>query len=81
MGGKSMEQTAAKDATTKFVVIGLLLGILMSAMDNTIVATAMGNIVADLGSFDKFAWVTASYMVAVMARYADLRKTVRYVRT
>lgn len=62
-----MEQTAAKDASTKFVVIGLLLGILMSAMDNTIVATAMGNIVADLGSFDKFAWVTASYMVAVMA--------------
>lgn len=46
MGGKSMEQTAAKDASTKFVVIGLLLGILMSAMDNTIVATAMGNIVA-----------------------------------
>ncbi len=62
-----MESTAGKDPSTKFVVIGLLLGILMSAMDNTIVATAMGTIVADLGSFDKFAWVTASYMVAVMA--------------
>lgn len=54
-------------ASTRFVVIGLLLGIFMAAMDNTIVATAMGSIVADLGSFDKFAWVTASYMVAVMA--------------
>lgn len=62
-----MDTTTAKQASTKFVVLGLLLGILMSAMDNTIVATAMGNIVADLGSFDKFAWVTASYMVAVMA--------------
>lgn len=62
-----MDTTLAKQASTKFVVLGLLLGILMSAMDNTIVATAMGSIVADLGSFDKFAWVTASYMVAVMA--------------
>lgn len=62
-----MDTTAAKNPSTKFVVLGLLLGILMSAMDNTIVATAMGSIVADLGSFDKFAWVTASYMVAVMA--------------
>src|SRR5690606_9514283 len=51
----------------KFVVAGLLLGILMSAMDNTIVATAMGTIVADLGGLDKFIWVTSAYMVAVMA--------------
>lgn len=56
-----------KDSSNKLVVAGLLLGILMAAMDNTIVATAMGAIVSDLGSFDKFAWVTASYMVAVMA--------------
>ena len=51
----------------KFIVAGLLLGILMSAMDNTIVATAMGTIVSDLGGFDKFVWVTSAYMVATMA--------------
>lgn len=51
----------------KFVVAGLLLGILMSAMDNTIVATAMGTIIAELGGADKFVWVTSAYMVAVMA--------------
>jgi EmrB/QacA subfamily drug resistance transporter len=51
----------------KLVVTGLLLAILMSAMDNTIVATAMGTIVSDLGGFDKFIWVTSAYMVAVMA--------------
>ena len=51
----------------KLVVTGLLLAILMSAMDNTIVATAMGTIVSDLGGFDKFVWVTSAYMVAVMA--------------
>lgn len=49
------------------VVVGLLLGILISAMDNTIVATAMGTIVADLGGMDKFVWVTSAYMVAEMA--------------
>ncbi|MBU5442861.1 MDR family MFS transporter [Paenibacillus sp. MSJ-34] len=50
-----------------FVVAGLMLGILMAAMDNTIVATAMGTIVSDLGGLDKFVWVTSAYMVAVMA--------------
>ncbi|MEN1934516.1 MDR family MFS transporter [Paenibacillus sp. 102] len=62
------EQTSQnKVSTTKFVVAGLLLGILMAAMDNTIVATAMATIVGDLGGFDKFVWVTSAYMVATMA--------------
>ncbi|MFJ8531651.1 MDR family MFS transporter [Bacillus sp. NPDC094106] len=56
-----------KISKTKFVVVGLLLGILMAAMDNTIVATAMATIVGDLGGFDKFVWVTSAYMVATMA--------------
>ena len=50
-----------------FVVAGLLLGILMSAMDNTIVATAMGTIVSELGGLEQFVWVTSAYMVTVMA--------------
>jgi len=57
----------SQESNLRVVVAGLLLGILMSAMDNTIVATAMGTIVADLGDFDKFVWVTSAYMVAVMA--------------
>lgn len=61
-------QLSKKDSNkTKFVVAGLLLGILMAAMDNTIVATAMATIVGDLGGFDKFVWVTSAYMVATMA--------------
>ena len=51
----------------KFIVAGLLLAILMASMDNTIVATAMGTIVSDLGGFDKFIWVTSAYMAATMA--------------
>ena len=51
----------------KFIIAGLLLGILMAAMDNTIVTTAMGTIVSDLGGMKQFVWVTSAYMVAVMA--------------
>ncbi|OWA37256.1 MFS transporter [Saccharibacillus sp. O16] len=54
-------------ANTKWVVAGLLLSILMAAMDNTIVATAMGTIVSDLGGLSQFVWVTSAYMVATMA--------------
>ncbi len=56
-----------KKSNIKLVVAGLLLGIFMAAIDNTIVATAMGTIVSDLGGLDKFVWVTSAYMVASMA--------------
>jgi len=51
----------------KVIVGGLLLSILMASMDNTIVATAMGTIVGEMGGLDKFVWVTSAYMVAEMA--------------
>lgn len=56
-----------QDANIRFVLAGLLLGIFMAAIDNTIVATAMASIVYDLGGLDKFVWVTSAYMVTVMA--------------
>ncbi|MBB3112525.1 EmrB/QacA subfamily drug resistance transporter [Paenibacillus phyllosphaerae] len=52
---------------TGVVVAGLLLAILMASMDNTIVATSMGNIIGEMGGLDKFVWVTSAYMVAEMA--------------
>lgn len=57
----------AKDSKLGFVVTGLLLGILMASMDNTIVVTAMGTIVGDLGGLENFVWVVSAYMVAEMA--------------
>ncbi|WP_379128174.1 MDR family MFS transporter [Paenibacillus sp. sgz500958] len=57
----------SKESNLKMVVAALMLGILMSAMDNTIVASAMGTIVSDLGGLDKIVWVTSAYMVMVMA--------------
>ncbi|CAM3478320.1 MDR family MFS transporter [Marinicrinis lubricantis] len=52
---------------TGYIVAGLLLSILMASMDNTIVSTAMGTIVGELGGLDKFVWVVSAYMVAEMA--------------
>lgn len=52
---------------TGIIIAGLMLAILMASMDNTIVATSMGNIIGELGGLDKFVWVTSAYMVAEMA--------------
>lgn len=60
-----MEQVSKRNI--RFIVTALLLGILMSAMDNTIVTTAMATIVSELNGMDQFVWVTSAYMVAVMA--------------
>ncbi|MEW9700469.1 MDR family MFS transporter [Paenibacillus sp. SI8] len=59
--------TQNKNKGLGIVIAGLLLGILMASMDNTIVSTAMGTIVGELGGLDKFVWVTSAYMVAEMA--------------
>ncbi|WP_027094687.1 MDR family MFS transporter [Cohnella thermotolerans] len=50
-----------------FILAGLMLGIFVAAIDNTIVATAMGTIVSELGGLDKFVWVTSAYLVTEMA--------------
>ncbi|MFB9275405.1 MDR family MFS transporter [Cohnella cellulosilytica] len=56
-----------KQTKVGFIMTGLLLSILMASMDNTIVATAMGTIVGEMGGLDKFVWVTSAYMVTEMA--------------
>lgn len=58
---------AGKESKRNWVIAGLLLGILMSSMNNTVVATAMGTIIADLGGLDKFVWVASAYMIASVA--------------
>ncbi|WP_203363946.1 MDR family MFS transporter [Bacillus sp. REN10] len=57
----------AEQKNVRFVLAGLLLAILMSAMDNTIVATALGSILADLGGVESYVWITSAYAVAVLA--------------
>src|SRR3982075_144938 len=40
-----------------------MLALLLAALDQTIVGTAMPRIIADLNGFDKYAWVTTAYLV------------------
>jgi EmrB/QacA subfamily drug resistance transporter len=43
---------------------GLLLGILLAALDQTIVSTALPTIVGDLGGLNRLSWVVTSYLLA-----------------
>jgi EmrB/QacA subfamily drug resistance transporter len=46
---------------------GLVLAMLLAAMDQTIVGTALPRIIAELNGFDHYAWVTTAYMLASTA--------------
>jgi len=50
---------------TKWIVlVGVLMGLFVAALDQTIVATALPAIIADLHGIDLLAWVPAGYLVA-----------------
>ena len=57
---------------------GLMLAIFLASLDQTVVSTAMPRIIADLGGFDRFTWVTTAYLVAsttavpIVGRLSDL---------
>jgi EmrB/QacA subfamily drug resistance transporter len=46
---------------------GLMLGLLLAALDQTIVGTAMPRIVAELQGFQHYAWVTTAYLLTSTA--------------
>ncbi len=45
-------------------MVGVMLTLFLAALDQTVVATAMPRIIADLGGFDRYTWVTTAYLVA-----------------
>src|SRR5919201_1032677 len=59
-------------------VAGLMLGLLLAALDQTIVGTAMPRVIADLQGFDHYAWVTTAYLltstavVPIVGKLSDL---------
>lgn len=59
-------------------MIGIALVILLSALDQTIVATALPSVIAELQGFDLYAWVATAYlltstiMVPIMGKLGDL---------
>lgn len=65
----SLSQRGAAEATRPrplrrgYVLIGIMLTLALSAMDSTIVATAIPSIVRDLGGFALFPWVFSVYLL------------------
>jgi EmrB/QacA subfamily drug resistance transporter len=59
-------------------VAGLMLTLLLSALDQTIVGTAMPRVVSELHGFEHYAWVTTAYLltsttvVPIVGRLSDL---------
>jgi EmrB/QacA subfamily drug resistance transporter len=61
-----------------WTIIGLQVTLLLAALDQTIVSTAMPRIIADLNGFERYAWVTTAYLLTstatlpVIGRLADM---------
>lgn len=67
-GGPEALRTAGPAPTgppPRPVVAALMLGMALAALDSTIIATAVPQIVGDLGGFAVFSWLFSGYLLAV----------------
>jgi MFS family permease len=55
------------DAQIRAVLSGLMLGLLLAALDQTIVSTALPTIVGELGGLNHLSWVVTAYLVTSTA--------------
>src|SRR5882757_11580526 len=53
-----------RGTSVRLVFSGLLLVMLVAALDSTIVATALPTIAGDLGGLDHISWVATAYLLA-----------------
>ena len=49
------------------VLVGLMAGVLLAALDQSIVGTALPRIVSELGGLDQLAWVVTAYLLTATA--------------
>lgn len=56
-----------KQSHVKWTVTGLMLGLLLASLDQTIVSTAMPTIIEEFGGLDKFVWVFSAYLITSVA--------------
>ncbi len=62
--GAATEQAALPKRQVMIIFSGLVLGMMLAAVDQTIVATALPTIVGDLGGLDQLSWVITAYLLA-----------------
>lgn len=63
MPSQSLGESVSKRRLV-FIIIGVMLGMLLGAVDQTVVGTAMPQIIADLQGLQHYAWVFTAYMLA-----------------
>ncbi|MEV5029967.1 DHA2 family efflux MFS transporter permease subunit [Paenibacillus sp. LPE1-1-1.1] len=51
-------------SNNKLIILAMALGLLMSSLDNTIVASCLNKISEDFNVFDKVSWIFTAYMLA-----------------
>ncbi len=70
--------TSRKKTNRPLVLIAIILGMFMAAIEGTIVATAIPDIVGDLGGFSLYSWVFSAYLlmnaltILIYGKLADL---------
>jgi len=67
MAGEAAGKQPAQQRGLLVIYSALMLGMLLAALDQTIVATALPTIVSDLGGLSHLSWVVTSYILASTA--------------
>ncbi|MEY9887383.1 EmrB/QacA subfamily drug resistance transporter [Catenulispora sp. MAP5-51] len=65
--GRHAAAAAGEKNEVPLVFAGVMLGMLLAALDQTIVSTALPTIVSDLGGANHISWVVTSYLLASTA--------------
>ncbi len=64
---QAKEEHVADQRRVWIVFSGLMLGLLIASLDQTVVATALPTIVSDLGGLNQLSWVVTAYLLASTA--------------
>ena len=64
---KAQQSAAPRSGGVAAAMSALILAVLLAALDQTIVSTALPRIAEDLNGFDDIAWVSAAYLLASTA--------------
>ncbi|TDT95437.1 EmrB/QacA subfamily drug resistance transporter [Streptomyces sp. 846.5] len=66
-GPPDTEPNQESSGRVRLVFLGVMLGMFLAALDQTIVSTALPTIVGDLGGANHLSWVVTSYLLAATA--------------
>lgn len=64
-GGEAVGYLSLPKRQLVITMAGIMLSLFLSSLDQTVVATAMPRIIADLGGFAHYTWVTTAYFISL----------------